>query len=269
MANGTEREVKMKDLAAEGKNPDRRLGRAEPGRSEEQSEKRAVAFLSGEPVLHADMLGCLRRGSARVLAASGSGVLLLDGPSGVHMFSAADETAARRMLSGLEQVELLVAHGECGADFAKAAFGFSGGMQVCNAVYPRRKPLPETERPAEIRRLDESFLPFMRAHYDGVPEEDYLRGRLKAGAVFGAFAGGEPAGFIGMHEEGSMGMLEVLPRFRRRGIARMLETFLANRLLRSGRVPYAQIRAGNGPSAALHRELGFLLSEFSIRWLTR
>lgn len=250
------------------KNSEAKRG-AEPGRSEKQRRQRAALFLSGDPVLHADMLGCLRRGSTRVLAASGSGVLLLDRPSGAYMFSAADEAEARRMLSGLKRVELLAAHGECGADFAKAVFGFSEGMQVCNAVYPRREPLPETGRPAEIRRLDKRFLPFVRAHYDGVPEEDYLRGRLKAGAVFGAFAGGEPAGFIGMHEEGSMGMLVVLPRFRRRGIARMLETFLANRLLRSGRVPYAQIREGNGPSIALHRKLGFLLSDFSIRWLTR
>ncbi|WP_326974929.1 GNAT family N-acetyltransferase [Caproicibacter sp. BJN0012] len=228
-----------------------------------------MEYLTKDPVLHADMLGCVRRGSARVLAASGSGVLLYDRDSGTHMLSAEDGETARRMLSGLGASELFVAHQECCAAAAEEKFGLCHRMPVCNAAYLQKEPIQESASPALIRRLDEGFLPFVREHYQNVSEDGYLLGRLRAGVMFGAFVEGEPAGFIGMHEEGSMGLLEVLPRFRRRGIAVMLETFLANRLLKGGAVPYAQIKAGNEVSVALHRRLGFRMSDYSICWLMR
>lgn len=229
----------------------------------------AEEYLTKDPVLHAGMLCCIRRGSARILAASGSGVLLYDEGSGTHMLSAESEAEARRLLKGLENTELLVAHQEFCTAAAEKKFGLHDRMPVCNAVYLQREPLPECGGPAEIRPLDESFLPFVREHYRTVDDDAYLLKRLRAGVMFGAFVEGEPAGFIGMHEEGSMGMLEVLPHFRRRGIAQMLETYQTNRLLQAGMVPYAQIKAGNAVSVALHRKLGFYMSDYSICWLTR
>ena len=35
---------------------------------------------------------------------------------------------------------------------------------------------------------------------------------------FGAFVDGQLAGFVGEHSEGSMGMLEIFPAYRRRGL---------------------------------------------------
>ncbi|MFR8333203.1 MAG: hypothetical protein ACLU9S_13295 [Oscillospiraceae bacterium] len=40
---------------------------------------------------------------------------------------------------------------------------------------------------------------------------EYVEDRLKAGVIFGAFADGRLAGFVGEHHEGGMGMLEVFP----------------------------------------------------------
>lgn len=235
----------------------------------EKKMDHALEYLTKDPVLHADMLGCIRRGSARVLAASGEGVLLFDGESGTHMLSAASKEEALRLLTDLNSSEMFVSHQEYCADAAEEKFGLHERMPVCNAAYLEGRLLPETGRPAEIRPMDETYLPFVKEHYRNVSDEEYLLGRLRAGVMFGAFAGGEPAGFIGMHEEGSMGMLEVLPRFRRRGIALMLETFQSNRLMKAGLVPYAQIKAGNEVSVALHRRLGFRMSDYSICWMTR
>ncbi|MCI1966166.1 MAG: GNAT family N-acetyltransferase [Oscillospiraceae bacterium] len=229
----------------------------------------AKDYLKKDPVLHVDMLECIRRGSARILAASRSGVLLCDESSGTHMLSAKSEEAALRMIAGLDSSDLFVAHQTFGTAAAQQKFGFCQRLLVCNAAYCKKEPLPGTDRPAEIRRMDESFLPFVKEHYRTIPEEEYLRDRLRSGTVFGAFVKGEPAGFIGVHAEGAMGMLEVLPRFRRRGIARMLESHLINHLLKDGAFPYAQIKGGNEASEALHRALGFCFSKDSVSWLMR
>ena len=228
--------------------------------------EQAFAYLKKDSLHHVDMLECLRRGSAEVLEACGRGVLLLERDSGAHMLSTDDKETAERMLAAVERAKLVVLHQEFGAALAEEKFGLHDRLTVYNAAYLSRDPLPAFASPAEIRRMDESFLAFLSEHYNHLSDRELL-GRLRAGVMFGAFLGGEPAGFIGMHEEGSIGLLQVLPSFRRRGIARMLEGHMVNRLLKLGRVPFAQIEPDNLASLRLNRQLGFSFSEHTVHWL--
>ena len=230
----------------------------------------AIAYLNRDPLHHVDMLECIRRGGAEILEASPGGVLLFDSGSGAYMLSAGSEADARRMIARVNRAELFVLHQEFGLAFAEERFSLHGRIVVRNAAYLCGAPLPAADSPAEIRPLDESFLPFLRERYTmmSVSGTPYLLGRLRAGVMFGALIGDEIAGFVGMHEEGSIGLLEVLPAFRRRGIARALESFQANRPLGQGRVPYGQVEPGNAASLALQRSLRFTVSGRRICWLT-
>lgn len=98
---------------------------------------------------------------------------------------------------------------------------------------------------------------------------EYLRGRVAAGEMFGAFSQGQMAGFIGVHEEGSMGMLEVLPSFRRQGVGSLLLSQLCAYQLSRGMIPFTQFVVGNIASAKLHKRLGFDISEDSVYWLEK
>ena len=226
---------------------------------------KAAAYLSKDPLLHMDMLECIRRGEAGLLYASGEGVLLRHTACGVVMMSAAAEEAAAEMLGLLDRAELLVAHQEFYLSAVKSRLGISSMTPCLQAVYPARRPLPERGG-VEIRRLGEEYLSFLQEHYSHADGSDYLRGRLAAGVVFGAFENGCLAGFIGIHEEGAMGMLEVLPEYRRRGVAASLAAFLVNRLLEQGKVPYSHIIVGNSVSLSLHRKLGFTIASGTIYW---
>lgn len=53
----------------------------------------------------------------------------------------------------------------------------------------------------------------------------------------GAFLDGVLAGFIGIHEEGSIGMLEVLPAYRRRSLGYALEAGAIRPRTEGGRYP--------------------------------
>ena len=83
----------------------------------------------------------------------------------------------------------------------------------------------------------------------------------------GAFAKGQLLGFIGMHSEGSVGMLEVLPPYRRRGVALALMAAMANHCLERGWVPFSQIFDGNTASLELHRRLGWTLCPEKLYWV--
>lgn len=230
--------------------------------------EQAVRYLSEDPLLHMDMLEGIRLGEAQLLCVERRGVLLLHKACGAVMMSAADEETARRMLTESPKAGLFVAHQEFYLSRVQSLRPFSQTLLCRQAVYRGREPLAPVSCPAEIRRLDGRFLPFLMEHYTHADDEGYLRERLEQGAMLGAFVKGACAGFIGTHAEGSIGMLEVLPEFRRRGIAAALETSLANTLLREGRVPFAQIVTGNAASFALHKKLGFAFSGGTLCWLS-
>lgn len=232
-----------------------------------ETERSALRFLCRSPIRYADMLSILAAGAGKVMLADETGVLLRY-PSG-YMMSAENAQTAEKMLQSIPATDLVEAHQRFYVDAVCKKFGLRQGMECRQAVYSRKTPLPEVSSPAEIRPVGEEFLPFVLQHYThaDVNDADYLRSRLQSGDFFAACVEGKPAGFIGTHEEGSIGMLEVLPEYRRHGIAAALSTFQVNRLLSQGRVPYSQIEPGNAASFALHRRLGFEISQESIFWL--
>ena len=230
-----------------------------------ETERSALRFLRRSPIRYADMLSVFAAGE--VLLADESGVLLRY-PGG-YMMSAENVETAEKMLQLIPATDLVEAHQSFYVDAVCKKFGLYERMECRQAVYARKMPLPEVSSPAEIRPVGKEFLPFVLQHYThaDVNGADYLRSRLQSGDFFAACIDGKPAGFIGTHEEGSIGMLEVLPEYRRQRIAAALSTFQVNRLLAQGRVPYSQIEPGNTASFALHRRLGFELSDESAFWL--
>ena len=79
---------------------------------------------------------------------------------------------------------------------------------------------------------------------------------------------GALAGFAGIHQEGTMGLLEVLPQFRRRGLAEVLEVGLIAQQLHRGLLPYCHVRLGNTASEALQTKLGLVFdSRRTLYWI--
>ena len=177
---------------------------------------------------------------------------------------AADDDEAPRLAS-------LCARPGCGvalADARHSALFNTGGQTpfVCNTyIYlgdPKPVSLPDERGRASIagldlRRLDESFADVVCAHYDIIGPQ-FVREHLRAGQMYGGFTeSGELVGFIGEHEEGSIGMLRVFPEYRRRGCAQALESLMINLHLARGYLPYCQVALDNEASHALQAKLGF------------
>ena len=75
------------------------------------------------------------------------------------------------------------------------------------------------------------------------------------------------AGIIGIHEEGSIGMLYVKPQYRHQKLATALETYAFNRALENGWIPYGQIIVGNEASMKLQERMGLHFSKSSVYWM--
>lgn len=145
------------------------------------------------------------------------------------------------------------------------------------AVCTRRERLPvrglyradtmETLSGFRIRTLEMEQLPYVIAHYDGELSETYFRQRIAEGQMKGAFLGEQLVGFIGLHDEGSIGMLWIAPEHRRKKLGQVLETAMVNEGLERGEIPYGQVRPKNQPSIALQEKLGLCLSKTPVYWM--
>ena len=233
-------------------------------------EPKALSWLLKSKIDHMDMIEVSRAGQADILCGDEEGVLLKDVPSGAVMVSASDEDMGERLLSliprGLKD-GLFVAHQEFLKDSICRRFD-AGIVNACvQAAYTRKTLLEEDSRFC-IRPLTISFLEEVYSHYHTVHDKEYLEGRIRSGRMYGAFVEETLAGFIGMHAECSMGMLEVFEPFRRQGIGEALERHLINRILDEGRVPFCQIFTDNEASVKLQQKLGLRIGRQTVYWVS-
>ncbi len=231
-------------------------------------EQAALEWLERDRLLHICMSESVRRGHADVLYAGADGVLLRDDTAETIQASFVSAQSMQPWLeticgSGLD----VVAH----QDFAEPLLapllpGRTGRMNCYHSVYTKKEPLPETlPEGASIAPLTLDDAERAESVYQNAPP-GYVTRRIQAGVMLGVFYGDELAGFIGEHTEGALGMLEVLPQYRRRGLASALMAANINAALRRGEIPFGQIVTGNEPSLALSRSLGLEISQGVITW---
>ena len=210
----------------------------------------------------------LRKGDGCVLYSGPEGRVVRDG-AGVVISDITDGGALAEILRrrGLERAGLFCLLGPA-VEAVAGAFGLKKGVPCTQWVYGGSEP-PRVPA-AEVRPITEEYLPLCAARYH--PEDDeasYLRERMEAGRLWGLFEGGQLAAFIGMHHEGSMGILEVLPEYRRRGLAMALEGWLIRWHLERGWTPFCHVYEDNPASHALQKKLGLTPAPEQVVWLHR
>lgn len=215
---------------------------------------------------YAGALYALDTDGARIRYAAGDGVLIR--ANWISYVSAETDPAAEDILDRLE-TDAVVSY-DRRFDAPLSARGFTREMRCHSCLYEKAEP-PQLALPlgVEMRLLTPDYAAFIYAHYshsDGRP--DYVSERVRAGMI-GLFDGGALAGFIGTHDTGEMGLLEVLPEYRRRGLARLLEARMIGERLLAGRLPYGDVETNNEASLSLQRSLGMSVSDRDTCWYFR
>lgn len=243
-----------------------RTARVRPDLYEQYRHKQEmIRILSAHKRDNIHMIECLRRGAGEVLYAEGRNILVYDVRSRISMMTAPDEAAFRVMLPLIpKDTELYVTSQEYMNSILEECFGVRVECCCYQACYTRREALPVKHK--DIRPLEISYLDYVVENYHNGSLE-YVKERLEAGVMYGAFVEDRIAGFIGMHEEGSMGMLFVEEAYRRMGLGRSLEAYAVNRMLEKEWIPYCQVYKDNEASLILQRNLGLYLSDHLVWWL--
>ncbi len=226
---------------------------------------KAIKYLSKNPLLHMDMMEAIRRNSADLLYADIDGVLIREQNSDTYMITVNDVELGCNLINTISESNLFVAHQENMVELISNKFNLKGKMECFQVVYEQEHML-EVSDEISIRALDLEHIDVILEHYKKLPYSE-VKELLEKGTMFGGYKDGVLIGFIGNHLEGSIGLLEVFPDFRKRGYGTILESCMVNRMLQKGQVPFAQIEVNNKASLELQKKLGFCVSEDSVFWL--
>ena len=228
----------------------------------------AIRFLEQEYLWHIDMLEALRRGRGQVLYHEGRTVLVKrnDEPES-YLLTSEGPDGADAAFDGLPAPWCLMARGPGVSERMEERFGLERQLICYNVAYLK------TERPSwdcpglAIRPFRLEELPAFRAHYTR-EDEDQAREHIQRGELFAAEYEGQLAGFMGLHADGSMGLLQVFPEYRKLGIGRAIEIFFINFCLDRGWIPYGQVRCDNAASFSLQKHLGMTMDPTkTLCWL--
>ena len=113
--------------------------------------------------------------------------------------------------------DLLVGHDLWYRDELAGRFGLWKEELCVQAAWMAPEPPEAPAFGGELRLLGEEWAPYVCEHYSksDIGGLEHIRQAIGAG-MLGAFVDGTLAGFAGFHGEGSIGLLEVLPAYRRR-----------------------------------------------------
>lgn len=234
-----------------------------------------------QKLLHIDMIELINRGRARIVYHDADEILLRDIVTGIYFHTRMSgvpqmEWKLPLKLAKDERIECIVLHQREMVPLMEMHFHLKEDMECLQGAYTRREKLSvrglygpdgRGENGFSIRTLTEEFIPFVAEHYSEIGSPEYVTERILHGAVYGAFYEEKIVGFIADHEEGSIGMLYVLPEYRKRHVAMALETYCMNLAVERGEIPYGQVVLGNEASIRLQEKMGICFAKGTVVWM--
>ena len=148
--------------------------------------------------------------------------------------------------------------------FIKDKIPASEKLSVFSTIPPEIVEEPYISNPdIKIERLNMKNFDYVCNHYES--DASYIKSRIED-LMLGIFYKDEIAGFIGIHEDGSMGLLFVDENFRQKGFGTLLEKTLISHMRKNGRSCFGQIETTNELSLIVHKKAGYKISEEISYW---
>lgn len=229
-------------------------------------KEKALEILARDAVSNIDMSEGVRRGTMDVLYAE-NGTVLLRMKDGFLNFLATDnEEDAREALLANPNIRGCVAHGELARDMLSSVLGLSYWKACVQYAYlSNEKPVPDPRFTYRVLGPDDAD--YVKAHYKA--DFENIDEAISSQRLFGAELNGELVGFIGTHNDGSVGILEVDPAYRRLGIGTALEKYMFAKHMDEGRIAYGQVYIDNEGSLALQKSIGIDVGKTRLWWMFR
>lgn len=232
-----------------------------------QERQKLIKLLMKHKKENVYMIDNLNRGVAEVLFSQGDQVVAYNRESDIYEICCDSLEMGKKLMEYVpESCRLLLHNCEELNEYLTAEQGFAVHASCYQCVYTQHTSLPVAYK--DIRRFSMDDLEYAVQNYkDG--DERYLRSRIQKGELFGVWVEGKLSGFAGMHDDGSLGLLYIDPEYRRRKLGTSMSSFLVNKALERGGIPYAHIRVENEASMKMQEKMGLYTGARKVFWLGR
>jgi len=224
-------------------------------------------LLSKEKDLTAGISANIIHGGVKYVYAENDGVCIIT-QAGIPMTYAVSDEASHKMFSLLADIECCVCCHRVEVNDLKAKFKNITCNKACwQVLYDKQVSSPEISG-LEIKRLpvEDEYIDFVTNTYTLHYGREHIKKTMENAGIYAAYINGEIAGYIGSHEELSIGLLEVMPAYRNSGVGTNLLNFMINKFEKEGLVPYAQIVYGNVKCYNMHVKMGYIINPKLIYW---
>lgn len=231
--------------------------------------EKAKEYLIKDILTNCGLLQVINRGSAEILQADNTGVLLFDNIGEAHMLSALYTEDTVKWFNNLN-CDLVFLTERAFIPYLRSLYGFNNLLECHQFVYTDKKPLMYEKR-LDIGTPTDEEMKIIRQYYNKLSDNELMKirslGNLYSAREATQSAQGSMIGFVGSHLEGSMGLLEILPEYRRLGYGTELECFIINNFLEKGLIPFCQVEINNDKSMKLQNKLNLTKASGNVYWL--
>lgn len=232
-----------------------------------QKRQKLADLLMKHKKENAYLIDNLRRGAANILYAQKDQVIAENPESGIVEICCDNIEAGRTLLEYLpKNCRMLLHNCEELNPVLTNEYGFEVNASCYQTVYTQKNNLAVFHK--DIRKFPMEELEYAVENYhDGA--KDYLEDRIRKGGLFAAYVDEKIAGFAGMHDDGSMGLLYIDPKYRRQKLGSSMTAYLVNKTLERGGLPYAHTKVENTASLKMQEKLGLYTGSKKVFWLGR
>ena len=187
---------------------------------------------------------------------------------GICLCDLSDCTDKARVVDMLDDVKVAMATDKETAQLISQKFGIELIKECYQSIWEGGLRVEDKDGFVVERLLPtkENVQAIIKTYRGGWDEQMVLNAMQKDG-MYGVFDGQKLIAFAGWHSELSLGMLEVLPEYRRLGIATKIGAKMVNITLNKGRVPFGHIVSDNFKSYNLSKKTGFTFYDGFVYWV--
>ncbi|MDY5931675.1 MAG: GNAT family N-acetyltransferase [Candidatus Ornithospirochaeta sp.] len=220
-------------------------------------------ILSSDPFSHLDIVSILKNGEGEILYNGCNGIIVRHFTGTVFALPFTEDYEVLIGLFPSDEWLYCIHSVKMARYFAESRKMKFDGVSILYSYHGGKL----DTGPYEYRTLDDSYFGFVKSHYSNFSSDEALQYDIEKGNLFGIFDHGIIMGFAGFHPEGSMGLLEVLPEFRGKGIGTYLESYVINRALENGKIPFCNVYTHNSNSIRLQNRIGMIRGRRNSAWV--
>ncbi len=222
--------------------------------------KETITYLKQDPIRHLNLLGFMKENKVHSLRRVGNSVILRGRSNRDWTFiSSPNEDELNACLPYLTEEDRSYAVIEDWMlPIITAGRSPEWMLSTVRLFLPEEVHLQYVPRPA-VRPLTVRDVPYLYKYsdYRDFISPEYIRMRIEQGPSAGITVGWDLAGWVMTHDDGAIGFLHVLEKYRRRGYAKELMKHIIQQVRSRGKTPYIHIEETNTGSMSLALNLGF------------